>query len=98
MKNASISQLREGLNTYIDLVKHGEIIVITDRELPVARIIPFVASAKEEDGRLDRLESSGIIKRASSKMPQEFLQRKRPGPVGGTGAVEALIQEREAGR
>ena len=89
MESASINQLREGLNAYLDLVRQGETILIMDSDLPVARIVPASSD------RFSRLESAGIIKRGTAKIPDEFFNCRRPGPGNGAGAVDALIQERE---
>ena len=40
MKTASISQLKNGLSSYVDLVRAGESVLVTDRGVVVARLEP----------------------------------------------------------
>jgi glucose-6-phosphate 1-epimerase len=48
----------------------------------------------EDGGRIDRLERQGLLKRATKKLPEEYFLEKLPKPTG-TGAVAALLAERE---
>src|SRR3989304_4045748 len=47
MKTASISEAKNRLSAYIDLVRRGETVQITDRGNPVARLVPLEAGTKE---------------------------------------------------
>lgn len=40
MKQAKISELKAHLSSYLALVRRGEVVVICDRETPIARIVP----------------------------------------------------------
>lgn len=64
MKTASISEAKNRLSSYIDLVRGGHTILITDRGNPVAQLGPLEAGTKEFEGsHLARLERLGIIRR-----------------------------------
>jgi prevent-host-death family protein len=43
MKTASISEAKNRLSAYIDPVRRGETVQITDRGNPVARLVPLEA-------------------------------------------------------
>jgi prevent-host-death family protein len=47
MKTASISQAKNRLSAYVDMVRRGESIVITDRGTPVARLTPLEPGSRE---------------------------------------------------
>ena len=41
MRSVNIAELKNRLSTYLSYAKNGEEIVIRDRNLPVAKIVPF---------------------------------------------------------
>lgn len=98
MKVATISQAKNQFSAFIDLVRHGETVIVTDREQPVARIEPFIASdADEDDARLSRLERAGVIRRGRARPDEVDL----PEPAAAAPDVDilaALLEEREAAR
>jgi prevent-host-death family protein len=57
MKQVGVRELKNSLSRYLGRVKDGEIITITDRNKPVARLVPISAQPAEtllkmlEDGR-----------------------------------------------
>lgn len=97
MKTASISEAKNRLSAYIDLVRKGETVLITDRKVPIAQLAPLVRAADPKDEAwLQRLERKGLIRRALRKPP-----KKLPKPVklaGGASVLEALLKEREEAR
>ena len=44
MKNARISELRDGLSDYLARVRKGETVIVYDRDTPIARIEPIAPS------------------------------------------------------
>lgn len=40
MERIGIRQLKDGLSHYLELVRHGGMILVTDRGKPVARLVP----------------------------------------------------------
>ena len=97
MKTASISEAKNRLSAYIDLVRKGETVLITDRNRPVARLAPLAAGTPEwEQSRLADLERKGVLRRAL-KPPMKQL----PSPVNlprGVSVLDALLYERRTGR
>ena len=99
MKRATISQTKNQLSALIDLVKHGETVLIVDRDRPVARLEPVVVpEATEADGRLQRLERAGLLRRGKGGVEGEILKRAPPRPRAGGDILRALLDEREDSR
>ena len=96
METASISQTKNQLSALIDQVRQGEIIVITDHDRPVAKLVPAQADNGEETAdALANLERKGIIRRGNGTTHRLAPPLKAR---GGTSALAALIEDREQGR
>jgi len=81
--DVGIRELRGNLSGYLDRVRRGEEVVITDRGSAVARIVPI------EGGRaLDRLVAEGLVTPA----PTTGRAPLRP-PVKAKGTVSDLVRE-----
>ena len=78
-----IRQLRNNLSDYLERVRNGDEVVVTDRGSAVARIIP-VAGGRA----LDRLEAEGLVTRAPN--PTRSRPRRR---VRANGIVSDLVAE-----
>ncbi|MBN1946008.1 MAG: type II toxin-antitoxin system prevent-host-death family antitoxin [Bradymonadales bacterium] len=100
MKTATITQTKNQLSALLDEVRQGEIILILDRGRPVARLVP--AAGWEEGlsapGRIERLERSGVLKRAEHKIDRLLPLPPPPRLTGGGSVLQALLEEREEGR
>ena len=97
MRTTTITQAKNGLSALIDLVRAGESVVITDRGRPVARIEP-VTSTADQPGRLLRLERSGAVRIGHGAPPIADIRRPGPSVAHGASALDALLDERRAGR
>jgi prevent-host-death family protein len=100
MKTATISETKNQLSALLDRVRHGETILITDRNQPVARLEPVVrgSDAGPDEGRLARLERAGVIRRARHGRLEEIVRVPPPTPEAGGDIVAALLEERKSGR
>ncbi len=100
MKTATISETKNRLSALLDRVRHGETILITDRERPVARLEPVVSAgdAGPDEGRLARLERTGVIRRARRGRLEEIASTAPPVAARGGDIVAALLDERRSGR
>jgi prevent-host-death family protein len=97
MKTASISQLKNGLSAFVDQVRAGDTVLVTDRGVVVARLEP--ASARPDStGRLERLERSGVVRIGRGAPPVELIRKPGPRPSGGPSIVDVLLEERQSGR
>lgn len=60
MKTAGITELKANLSSYLKKVKAGQEVVITERGLPVARLVPLEGEVKHS-ARIQRLMKEGVI-------------------------------------
>jgi len=96
MKIAAVSKLKAYLSEYLNQVKAGNEVLITDRGKPVARLVP-ISRTKAAKESLTRMEKQGLIKLGSGKLPKDFWTMPRPEDPHGL-VLKALLQEREEGR
>ena len=96
MKTAPVSELKARLSEYLNQVKAGMEVLITDRGKPVARLVPIPRSKDLKDS-LVRMEKQGLIRLGSGKLPKDFWRMDRPDDPRGL-VLKALLEEREAGR
>jgi prevent-host-death family protein len=96
MKTAGVSELKARLSEYLNQVKAGMEVLITDRGKPVARLVP-ISRSKDLKESLVRMEKQGLIRLGSGKLPKDFWRMDRPDDPRGL-VLKALLEEREAGR
>jgi antitoxin (DNA-binding transcriptional repressor) of toxin-antitoxin stability system len=95
MERASISELKSRLSAFLKKVRAGGVVVVYDRDQPIARI-ERIGDGESPEDRLGRLERSGLIRRGRALPPLELL-RSRP-PRSRQSVLGALIDERREGR
>jgi prevent-host-death family protein len=98
MQIASITDTKNNLSFYLDMVRNGETVVITDRHRPIARLEPIHFGETDDDGRLNRLERSGIIRRSKGKIDVKKLLDNSTPAIPGVDILKILLQERAEGR
>jgi prevent-host-death family protein len=97
MTTASITQAKTNLSKLIKKVRHGESVLILDRNVPVARLEPLAAGSLEGDeAKLAELERRGLLKRGAGKLPRDFF--KLPRLKFKNGLVAAVLEERRETR
>jgi prevent-host-death family protein len=94
MKKASISELKNQLSAYLQRVRAGQTVIVYDRDRPIARI-DRVAD-EDDDDRIAQLRRAGIVTPPSEPLPLDVL--RTPLPRAGHSVLDALLEEREAGR
>lgn len=97
MRSAGISKLKASLSEYIDAVKAGEEVLVTDRGRAVARIVPVAADRSALPDRLKKLEGAGLLRLGSGTVPRGFWAAPRPADRKGK-ALAAILAERTEGR
>ena len=95
MKTATISEAKNKLSRLIDWVKAGESVIITDRDIPVARLEGVSGSSGDPSGRLERLERQGLVKRGKGRISPEFFAMHGAKLEKGGDILQALLEERE---
>lgn len=99
MRNASVSVAKAELSALLRDVKRGERVIITDRGVPVAALVP-VREVLGPDERLAELVRRGVLippKRPLTREDVEFILRPLPAEPKESGVLAALLAERESG-
>ncbi len=91
-----VSALKASLSRYLRRVKAGEEVIVTERDRPVAKIVPITSPAGTPE-HLRRLEREGRIRLGSGRLPRDFWKRPRPDDPNGL-LARAVEEEREEGR
>lgn len=93
MRSVNVAKLKNSLSKYITFAKSGEEIVIRDRNLPVAKLVPFVA--KDADDLDLALVAAGKMRLPKSRLNLRALLKIQTGKVAGRKATQALLADRE---
>lgn len=97
MTTASITQAKNNLSKLIKKVRHGESVLILDRNVPVARLEPLPSGSDEaERAHWAELERRGLVRPPKKKLPKDFWTRKLP--KFKKSLVEAVLEERREAR
>lgn len=97
MKSAAISTLKASLSEYLNRVKAGEEVIVTERGKPIARITPMPADSASLPFHMRELERAGLVRLGSGRLPKDFWKFRRPDDPRGS-ATRALSEERASGR
>jgi prevent-host-death family protein len=73
--NVAVSELRAHLSEWLDRARQGDEVVITDRGVPIARLLGVTATAT-----LERLAADGVIGRATAAPRPRASEQSRPRP------------------
>ena len=95
IKTASISELKAKLSAFLDVVRQGNEVLVTDRGRPIARLAP-VKGGRFEDSRRDLLLRTGRLRLPARALPKDFWDRTHPTDQEGR-SLAALLAEREFG-
>jgi prevent-host-death family protein len=78
MKSVNIADLKNNLSRYLNEVRQGEEVLIRDRNLPIAKIIPL--SAVDEEEELLALAAQGLIRlpEKATGFPKDFFTTSLP--------------------
>lgn len=87
-----IRELRENLKSWLDRVKAGEDVVVTERGKPVARLTPV-----EPRDRLQELIAEGRV--TPARQPKTPIDRSKQARMpAGVSISDIVIEERRRGR
>ena len=96
MKNARISELRDGLSEYLARVRKGETVIVFDRDTPIARIEPIGPTDETLPEWVREAERRGVL-----TPPKVRGRAPLPPPIRidpKFSVLEALLEERRSGR
>ena len=95
MKSASITEAKNNLSRLIKAVRDGNTVWITDRDIPVARLVPVDEGNPAPGGHVAGLVRAGLARPPQKALDvRRFLQRKLPRMQKGSSAVDALLADR----
>ena len=93
MRSVNVARLKNQLSKYLSFAKNGEEIVIRERNLPVAKLVPFSAGDASDEELL--LVAQGKMRLPKVKLSLKQLLKIPTATVAGNKAIEALLADRE---
>ena len=93
MRCVNVAVLKNQLSKYLTFARGGEEVVIRDRNLPVAKLVPL--SAEEADDQELVLVAAGRMRLPKGKLDVKRLLKIPTGTVAGNKAIQAVLAERE---
>ncbi len=92
MRSVNIARLKNHLSRYLTEVRRGEEIVIRDRKLPIAKIVPLTETGDLGTEEL-ALVASGQMRGPKRPLPRGFWSM--PGPrISARRAAAAVVADR----
>lgn len=78
-RGANIAELKNNLSVYLKGVKNGGEVIISERNVPFAKIVPFELSGDYDAHEL-RLIAEGKLRppETSEPLPESFWEEERP--------------------
>jgi prevent-host-death family protein len=96
MRSVNVAELKNRLSTYLTYAKSGEVVVIRDRNLPVAKLVPFSAEDASEEELA--LVAVGAMRLPEKPLDLDQLWKMPRATVRGIAATQAVLDERDEGR
>jgi antitoxin (DNA-binding transcriptional repressor) of toxin-antitoxin stability system len=93
MRSVNVAKLKNELSKYLRYAKSGEEVVIHDRRLPIAKLVPFTAEGASDEEL--KLVAAGKMRLPKAKLNLKQLFKIPTGRVKGNRAVEVLLEDRE---
>ena len=93
MRSVNVAELKNRLSKYLTFAKGGEEVVIRDRNLPVAKLVPF--SAEGADDQELKLVAAGKLRLPETRLDIKQLLKIPTGSVAKNKAIQALVADRE---
>jgi|SRR5271155_955365 len=100
MKSVQIGELKNHLSAHLREVRNGEEIIVRDRNMPVARIIPYVPESIEEQERMLIAQGKLRLPANPPKDREKFWEEFWAMPsadLDNETAKKAVLDEREEG-
>ncbi len=94
MKTANIAELKNGLSKYLEVVKRGGQVLVSERNVPFAKIVPLSYTDDYEAEEME-LVAKGLmtLPQDTSPLPDDFFDDLPI--VKGNRAIELLLEERD---
>jgi prevent-host-death family protein len=95
MRSVNVAELKNQLSKYLTFARGGEEVVIRDRNLPVAKLVPLSAEGADEQELV--LVAAGRMRLPRVKLDVKRLLEIPTGTVAGNKAIQAVLADREKG-
>jgi prevent-host-death family protein len=95
MRSVNVAELKNQLSKYLTFARGGEEIVIRDRNLPVAKLVPLSADGADDQELV--LVAAGRMRLPKVKLDVKRLLKIPTGTVTGNKAIQAVLADREEG-
>ena len=96
MNQPGVAELKAHLSSYLKQVKAGREVLITERGVPIAKLVPLPATELRKSRR-ERLAKAGLLRLGRGRIRRSFFPPPKPGSPGPT-LLECLLEEREERR
>ena len=96
MRSVNVAELKNSLSRYLSYAKQGEEIIVRDRNLPVAKLVPLSAAEISKEELI--LVAAGKLRLPQAPLDIHELLKIRTGRVRNSQAIQALVDERAEGR
>src|SRR6202171_3828814 len=93
MRTVNVAKLKDQLSKYLTFAKAGEEVVIRDRNLPVAKLVPFSADGADDQELI--LVAAGKLRLPKMRLDVKELLKIPTGTVRGNKAIQAVLADRE---
>ena len=93
MRSVNVAELKNQLSKYLSFPKGGEEVVIRDRSLPVAKLVPFSAGDAYHQELV--LVAAGKLRLPKARLSVSDLRKIPTGSVKGNKAMRAVLADRE---
>jgi len=88
--NVGARELKTRLGTYLERVRRGQLLTVTDRGQPVAELRPVTRKLRSRADRVAQLSALGVV-----TPPVRRLAPFTPIAAAGPPVAETLLQDRE---
>ena len=88
--------MKARLSSYLKQVKAGQEVLITERGVPIAKLVPLDREENRKSRR-QRLARAGLLRLGRGRIRRSFFPVPKPQSPGPT-LLECLLEERDQGR
>ena len=93
MRTVGIAKLKASLSGYLESVKAGEQIVVTDRGCPVALIVPIDPSISGDERRA-RLIAKGLVRPGRGPISADVIEGAEVAGLTAERALQVITEDR----
>jgi len=92
MRSVNVTRLKNQLSKFLGFARGDEEVVIRDRNLPVAKLVPFSAEGADVEELM--LVAAGKMRLPKGRLDVKELLKIPTGRVAGNKAIQAVLADR----